>query len=152
MKPRLRRLYDLQLALCAYCRRKMEKPSLLPPIRTPLTATIDHRQPISRGGTDHYRNLVACCAECNGLKADMSWDEWVAFMRANPLWYYKPQLDMHRAPLDQTPSIVEHSKQQFTAGETAQWLRDQGALQHLDWPWLIALTQTRVRQVGWGPW
>ena len=31
----------------------------------------DHRMPRARGGTDHGRNLIAICAECNILKSDM---------------------------------------------------------------------------------
>ncbi len=147
MKPRLRRLYDLQKTLCAYCRRVMTKPSLLPPIRESLTATIDHRTPVSRGGTDRHENLVAACAECNGIKGDMSWTEWVAYMATHPAWYVRPLLDQHKPP-----GGWQKPKPKLTAGETAEWLRDQGVLSLLDWPWLIELTRPRVRQVGWGPW
>lgn len=32
--------------------------------------TVDHLQPISRGGTDNPENLVASCSGCNGAKGD----------------------------------------------------------------------------------
>jgi 5-methylcytosine-specific restriction endonuclease McrA len=32
--------------------------------------TVDHLRPVSRGGTDHESNLVACCSDCNAAKGD----------------------------------------------------------------------------------
>jgi 5-methylcytosine-specific restriction endonuclease McrA len=33
-------------------------------------STIDHVQPKSRGGSDSWENLVACCLRCNNMKSD----------------------------------------------------------------------------------
>lgn len=41
---------------CAYCSK--------------TATTIDHVQPKSRGGTDSWENLVACCLRCNNKKGD----------------------------------------------------------------------------------
>ena len=41
---------------CAYCGRSAN--------------TIDHIQPKSRGGSDTWENLVACCLRCNNKKGD----------------------------------------------------------------------------------
>ncbi|WP_166877615.1 MULTISPECIES: HNH endonuclease [unclassified Salinibacterium] len=41
---------------CAYCRGS--------------ASTIDHVQPRSRGGSDSWENLVACCLKCNNKKSD----------------------------------------------------------------------------------
>lgn len=41
---------------CAYCGK--------------VANTIDHVQPKSRGGSDSWENLVACCVRCNNEKAD----------------------------------------------------------------------------------
>jgi 5-methylcytosine-specific restriction endonuclease McrA len=41
---------------CAYCQRSAN--------------TIDHVQPKSRGGSDSWENLVACCLRCNNKKGD----------------------------------------------------------------------------------
>lgn len=41
---------------CAYCSKS--------------ATTIDHVQPKSRGGTDSWENLVACCLRCNNKKGD----------------------------------------------------------------------------------
>lgn len=50
--------------LCGYCGKS--------------AATIDHVLPRSRGGTDSWENLVACCLRCNNAKgsrtpAQMGW-------------------------------------------------------------------------------
>lgn len=44
---------------CAYCNEKK-----------PLVK--DHIVPVSRGGTNDYRNIVPACKECNGKKGDKS--------------------------------------------------------------------------------
>jgi 5-methylcytosine-specific restriction endonuclease McrA len=41
---------------CAYCGNS--------------ATTIDHVTPRSRGGLDHWENLVACCLKCNNKKGD----------------------------------------------------------------------------------
>jgi 5-methylcytosine-specific restriction endonuclease McrA len=40
--------------------------------------TIDHRIPRARGGTDALANLVFACQACNGRKADIAEDTFVA--------------------------------------------------------------------------
>lgn len=50
---------------CGYCTRG--------------ASTIDHVLPRSRGGSDTWENLVACCLRCNNLKSDrtpqeMGWE------------------------------------------------------------------------------
>lgn len=39
-------------------------------------ATIDHRLPKSRGGTNHLDNLVLACGPCNRAKQDRTLEEW----------------------------------------------------------------------------
>lgn len=43
--------------------------------------TIDHKRPLSKGGTNDFRNLQAVCYSCNQMKHYLSWNE---FMRK--LW------------------------------------------------------------------
>lgn len=38
---------------------------------------IDHKTPVSRGGTHHGRNLHPLCWDCNNRKADMTWPEFL---------------------------------------------------------------------------
>lgn len=40
--------------------------------------TVDHLTPRSRGGSDHMRNLAACCQKCNSDKAHLTEAEFVA--------------------------------------------------------------------------
>ena len=41
-------------------------------------ATVDHKNPISKGGDIFdYDNLAVCCSKCNTIKGNMSWDEWI---------------------------------------------------------------------------
>ncbi|GAA4471212.1 HNH endonuclease [Rhodococcus olei] len=47
---------------CAYC-------------ASPVATTIDHVLPRSRGGTNSWSNLVACCRTCNQRKADRTPEE-----------------------------------------------------------------------------
>lgn len=55
--------------LCAYCRRP-----------TPMRlGTVDHYVPQKLGGTNERSNLRWCCNECNGLKADMTPEQWAQF-------------------------------------------------------------------------
>ncbi len=43
---------------------------------------VDHRIPLSRGGTDHLNNLSAACIDCNRAKGDMTAREFnVAIQR-----------------------------------------------------------------------
>ena len=46
---------------CAYCSKAAN--------------TIDHVQPKSKGGTDSWENLVACCFRCNNQKSDRTLHE-----------------------------------------------------------------------------
>lgn len=43
--------------------------------------TIDHKMPLSKGGTNDFRNLQAVCYSCNQMKHYLTWNE---FMRK--LW------------------------------------------------------------------
>lgn len=64
--------YEFQDGKCKWCKRKMGlKPfGEMAPL-APLTATIDHVKPRSKGGKDSFENSVAACCECNGKKGDV---------------------------------------------------------------------------------
>jgi 5-methylcytosine-specific restriction endonuclease McrA len=51
-------------------------------------ATIDHRLPLSRGGTWKRRNLVCACKRCNMDKGDLTEVEYVEFRRGMGLWLH----------------------------------------------------------------
>lgn len=43
--------------------------------------TIDHKIPVELGGSDERKNLASACFKCNHHKANMPWDQWVAYMK-----------------------------------------------------------------------
>jgi hypothetical protein len=45
---------------CFYCLRAL----------SPESACFDHARPVAAGGDNSYRNVVACCFDCNSLKRD----------------------------------------------------------------------------------
>lgn len=54
--------------------------------------TVDHKQPLSRGGNNRPSNLVACCYICNHTKANMTEYEfkiWRRRGRPNKVEYLK---------------------------------------------------------------
>lgn len=61
------RLYEEQHGYCAYCG-----------IRLFDRFHVDHVVPISRGGTNHYDNLLLACPHCNQSKNDKLIEEWEA--------------------------------------------------------------------------
>lgn len=61
---------------CYYCGREtLPAPTGDTPPAYPLTATIDHMIPASRGG-GAGANLVLACRDCNELKGDMTSEEF----------------------------------------------------------------------------
>lgn len=44
--------------------------------------TIDHKVPMSRGGSDDGDNLVACCRSCNSSKGTKAYDEFIAWRKS----------------------------------------------------------------------
>jgi hypothetical protein len=80
-RHRLRRdLYREQGRRCYYCRRPITlKPQFQ---QAPDYATFDHKEPVSRGGTDRRDNLVLACRRCNERKGDMTAAEFLAALAA----------------------------------------------------------------------
>lgn len=53
-------LYKEQDGRCNGCEKKLPKRNL----------TIDHKKPVSKGGTDRLSNLQLLCANCNAIKGN----------------------------------------------------------------------------------
>jgi 5-methylcytosine-specific restriction endonuclease McrA len=53
--------------------------------RADLALTIDHIQPISRGGEETWENLVCACVRCNNSKGDRTPDEALMPLRRRPM-------------------------------------------------------------------
>jgi len=60
---------------CRYCRKSIPDHD---------SATLDHRIPKWRGGSDRLRNLVLCCIDCNVEKGSMTEYEYVWFRENRP--------------------------------------------------------------------
>jgi 5-methylcytosine-specific restriction endonuclease McrA len=76
VRRRLReRAWAAQKGCCYYCGFRMEfRP------RGDFGATLDHKQPLSRGGTWDAENIVCACGLCNNVKGDMTESEFKALL------------------------------------------------------------------------
>ena len=59
-KERREAIHAREQGLCFYCLRRLEEEA----------KTLDHVVPLVKGGSNSYRNLVSCCAECNSYKVE----------------------------------------------------------------------------------
>ena len=48
--------------------------------------SVDHRQPITRGGSFGYENLEPCCVRCNALKGALTYQEFELLMATIAHW------------------------------------------------------------------
>jgi 5-methylcytosine-specific restriction endonuclease McrA len=72
---KLGQLVRLQGRLCFYCKRELH---LWHRKRNPLAATVDHKLPKARGGSNNIVNCVAACLQCNGEKGPMTAEEYMS--------------------------------------------------------------------------
>lgn len=61
--------------LCCYCKRKLELTATRPYYSV---FSIDHKIPLSRGGSNRVENLVVCCNVCNIVKGTMTDSEFLS--------------------------------------------------------------------------
>jgi 5-methylcytosine-specific restriction endonuclease McrA len=71
-----RKKWKAQKGNCFYC----SDPMLLEPqkYQAHKLCTLDHLIPLSRGGRDHWENVVAACHKCNQTKRARTADEFKA--------------------------------------------------------------------------
>ncbi len=62
--------------VCTYCQRDL----------TTKNFSVDHRQPVSRGGRSTFDNLVSCCKRCNDLKGALTEAEYRALLALVLTW------------------------------------------------------------------
>lgn len=60
---------------CTYCEQPMMREQ-----NEPMSFSIDHALPRSRGGTNHLENLVGACRRCNGDKGSLTREEYEAVL------------------------------------------------------------------------
>jgi 5-methylcytosine-specific restriction endonuclease McrA len=64
---------------CEYCHKAELTEELMPGRGFFWLATLDHVQPVSKGGAVYdLANLKVACFPCNKSKADLTLDEWLA--------------------------------------------------------------------------
>lgn len=59
--------------ICYYCKKQFRASEL----------TMDHKIPLSRGGTSNKENIVPCCKECNTNKRYMLPAEWMEYLKSS---------------------------------------------------------------------
>lgn len=67
---RRKTLHKMQRGFCEYCHKSVKLED----------ATVDHRTPTSRGGTDDMSNLCMSCATCNEAKGRRTREEFLRWM------------------------------------------------------------------------
>lgn len=60
----------LDNSFCEYCGIELDE----------TTVSIDHKTPLSRGGSKTIENLAFCCIDCNHLKHTRTYDEFKEFL------------------------------------------------------------------------
>jgi len=75
-KTRLKVIIDSNFR-CFYCNCIIYLAGDGSGINNKNTATVDHKIPQSKGGTNDYFNLVACCWGCNSAKKDLTMNEFL---------------------------------------------------------------------------
>lgn len=72
--------------VCHYCGIKLKKGAQASQPKIEAAgfgfATIDHKQPESKGGKTIPKNLVFACSQCNHEKDDMTYDEYMSLIRS----------------------------------------------------------------------
>jgi hypothetical protein len=58
-------IFERDSSKCFYCGQKVNENN----------ATLDHKIPLSKGGTNSKDNLVVCCFECNSIKSGKTFEE-----------------------------------------------------------------------------
>ncbi len=62
---------QLEKGICYYCKRKVNSKEL----------TMDHKIPLSRGGSSDKINIVPACKECNNKKKYLLPWEWEEYLK-----------------------------------------------------------------------
>ena len=94
-KNRREKVFNRDGRVCTYCGRTEKEDSDSPykHRRRPITMTVDHVVPVSRGGSYSIANLVPCCPWCNNHRGDTTILDWLSDL-------YPLQTDRGRRALD----------------------------------------------------
>ena len=75
----LSEIYDKTNGYCRYCGKKLAWRNY-GFLGARATWEVDHGIPLSRGGSDYFRNLWSACIDCNREKGDMTTREYRSYL------------------------------------------------------------------------
>jgi 5-methylcytosine-specific restriction endonuclease McrA len=78
-------IYDKTNGHCRYCGKKLAWNNY-GALDEKASWEVDHGIPLSRGGSDDFRNLWPACTECNRQKGDMTTSEYRRFLKNEYGW------------------------------------------------------------------
>lgn len=67
---------------CAYCNCRLYRQGRQASFDCQLLASVDHRDPLGRGGAESEENYAMACVACNGAKGNMTEAEFRALFAA----------------------------------------------------------------------
>jgi HNH endonuclease len=151
-------------AYCHYCPTPVRlRPGAMNPYKD--DATIDHKVPKSKNGSNAFENLLLACRRCNEAKGDQSYEEFIADPRPA---HVKVKEAQRRQTKDRKHNLSWHlprAKVRLGSGtmaaaiengsmtENGEWRKPQPIPTWMDWPWLCELYAPLIRDVGsLGPW
>lgn len=73
LSPTKKNIFERDNHTCQYCGAVKE-------------LTIDHVMPVSRGGENSWKNMVACCWKCNNKKGNKTPEEAGMILKSIPGW------------------------------------------------------------------
>lgn len=74
-------LYQKQNGKCFYCGA-----DLIVGTSKAEGWSLDHKTPRSKGGHNHFSNLVLCCRSCNSIKRDIEFETFEGMLKVMPLF------------------------------------------------------------------
>jgi len=77
---RLGEIFERSGGECAYCEKQLAWANY-GRVGSRGAWQVDHRVPVSRGGSDHLNNLSAACVDCNLAKGDLTAREFTGVSR-----------------------------------------------------------------------
>ena len=78
-------IYDKTNGYCRYCGKKLAWRNY-GILGAKAAWEVDHGIPLSRGGSDYFRNLWPACVECNREKSDMPTREYRRYFKLEYDW------------------------------------------------------------------
>lgn len=99
-------LHETQGGICHYCNRHV----------TLAEWSVDHRMPYFRGGTNAKTNRIGCCRSCNGHKAFLTEEEFIALQPGTRGIAERCKAQISRLTKEFQPRVPDRSREFGTIG------------------------------------